>query len=434
MRIIQNISKVVSKLLGIQVEKKDTQYRYISYCVSSSISAGTLLYNTLTQELVQISETELSSLETRAYLIEHWFWVPYEFDDFSLYESIFSCQKGLCSTNGISRFTILPTTHCNARCSYCFENGRPQSTMSDNTAQQVAQFIQRKHDEKPVHLLWFGGEPLVNQRAIKIITSSLSDMNIPFYSSMVTNGYLFNPNNIKEAAVSWNLKLVQITLDGREEEYNKTKQYVNANANPYQTILSNIEGLLHENIRVKIRLNISSNNSSALLLLVDELYSRFGSNALLNIYAAFLEELKNTLSEMDVQQYIYLQSKISGYGYAATATPLVQSLPLNRCMADDPASIVINPDGYLSKCEYAYHHDWCGHVSSDIVYKDISPTWLRHIYPTDSCNTCQLRPLCYPLAGCVDSGFCSDTIKRIKMFELQQKMFYKYRNSVDKQK
>ncbi|MCQ2422584.1 MAG: 4Fe-4S cluster-binding domain-containing protein [Lachnospiraceae bacterium] len=432
MKILQNISKVVSKLLENQVEKKDTQYRYISYCVSSSIPGGMLLYNTLTQELLQVSNDELTTSNTKAFLVEHWFLVPLEFDDYSLYDNLYSCLSSLHSEKGIGKYTILTTTHCNARCAYCFENNRIQSSMTDDTAQLVSQFIQRNHNGKPVLLRWFGGEPLVNQRAIEIITRSLSESDIPYYSSMVTNGYLFNHNNIKEAATKWHLKQVQITLDGCEKEYNQTKNYVNAVGSPYQTVLTNIDGLLHENIHVEIRLNISQSNPPELMRLVDELSDRFGSNDLLNIYPSFLVELKSSLSEKEIQQYASLQNRISDAGYAASKASLSQSLPLNRCMADDPGSIVINPDGYLSKCEYAYHSDWCGNISSDAINRDIASKWCQRSYPDESCKTCALRPLCLPLRHCVENGSCSKAIKSVRMIDLKQKMYYKYRKSIDK--
>ena len=61
-------------------------------------------------------------------------------------------------------YRILTTTACNARCSYCYENGAVLSTMDPDTAEKTAELIIRNYQTQPTDIVleWFGGEPLLN--------------------------------------------------------------------------------------------------------------------------------------------------------------------------------------------------------------------------------------------------------------------------------
>ena len=59
-----------------------------------------------------------------------------------------------------------------------------------------------------------------------------------------------------------NLSNVQITLDGTEETYNKTKRFIyKDDPSPFKTVIYNIHNLLFNNISVTIRLNVDNNNA-----------------------------------------------------------------------------------------------------------------------------------------------------------------------------
>ena len=94
--------------------------------------------------------------------------------------------------------------------------------MSQEVALKVAKYIAQSDS---IALNWFGGEPLYNIKAIGTITNYLIVHNKEFHSEMTTNGYLFNETVVKKAKELWNLTGVQITLDGTEKIYNKTKNY-----------------------------------------------------------------------------------------------------------------------------------------------------------------------------------------------------------------
>ena len=113
--------------------------------------------------------------------------------------------------------------------------------MSEETGFKVVEFIaDHCGKNRKVTLDWFGGEPTLGIERIDQISRGLREKQIRFTSLMISNGYLFSDELIRRATEIWNLTDIQITLDGTEEIYNRTKAYVNAENNPYHTVLDNI--------------------------------------------------------------------------------------------------------------------------------------------------------------------------------------------------
>ena len=114
----------------------------------------------------------------------------------------------------ITHYTILPTTACNARCYYCFEKGTKVETMTEQTANDVVEFIKKHHGGEKVSILWFGGEPSLCPNRITQISNGLRVNGVKFVSQMISNGYAFDEGLVEEAVNNWNLRFIQITFDG----------------------------------------------------------------------------------------------------------------------------------------------------------------------------------------------------------------------------
>ena len=86
---------------------------------------------------------------------------------------------------------ICPTTLCNFRCPYCYEQlGDDTATMNSSTVTRLVEFIQDHLKGKHLSILWYGGEPLLAFGLIKDITSQIQTLDVDFRSaSIVTNAY-----------------------------------------------------------------------------------------------------------------------------------------------------------------------------------------------------------------------------------------------------
>ena len=376
MQILYQTVKPFDKLLKKQKVRPGQQYRPMFYVVEQAVDEGLLLYNTMTKALLLLTPEEAEIYKTRPtdlpQLIEQWFLVPQLHDDRLLSRQIRDVAKMLkTKSDAITSYTILTTTDCNARCFYCFEKGRSRIPMSSVTALQTADYIIRHCQRKKVSLHWFGGEPLYNKSVITLICQRLKDAGIEYTSRMTSNGYLFNDDIIKEAKDLWNLKKVQITLDGTEKIYNRSKAYIYKGVNAYKRVIENIHRLQDANIRVAIRLNIDMHNVSNLLELVDELHRDFDDPKGISVYLqALFEETKGSQALHDEQKRKFVFGKIKeieerliDYGFSRFFY-LSQEVKTNNCMADSVNSVVIVPNGSIGKCEHYTEDHFVGHIDN----------------------------------------------------------------------
>ena len=420
-----------TKLCGKQRTKQGGPLRFSQFCMRIPCEEGTLLYNTLTGKLLLLDPAESMDGCTTE-LAEDWFLVPEQYDETGRLMQLRSLLAMLNQRKHITNYTILTTTDCNARCFYCYQLGVKRFPMTESAAHEIADYIARSCGGEKVNICWFGGEPLYNPRAIEIISADLKNSGLSFQSRTVSNGFLLDEETAQKAVRDWNLRTVQITLDGTQEIYNRTKAYIDHPENAYARVLSNIEGALKAGINVSIRLNVDRNNAADILCLVDELAERFGGNAKIQVYAALLKDYHTPIHDFATQEeekaiVVALLDKLSAAGLCRPGK-LAERLPYNACMADDDGSVVILPDGQIAKCE---HIDTAGTVGSirggqldDNSVKD----WKRTVMLPE-CRTCPLLPQCINLARCPSvREHCSEAERALKTRQLEAKIMNAYRN------
>lgn len=347
-------------------------------------------------------------------LVAKWFAVPQSHDDRNLAREVRAVGKMLEKrARGFTGYTILTTTDCNARCFYCYEKGRRRIPMTEETAGKVADFILRNSAGGSVRLRWFGGEPLYNKGVIGLICRRLREAGVEFKSSMISNGYLFDEGTVAEAVGLWNLKKVQITLDGTEEVYNRSKAYIYREGSPYRRVLGNIHRLLEAGIRVSVRLNVDRHNAEDLFSLADILAGEFGGNPLFTVYSHALFEIGETLAlpRSDARRRevfdarMRLQEKLVRNGIAKPGR-LPRKLKLNRCMADNDASVIILPDGHLGRCEHYSDDHWSGSLDSPEQDAAVLAAFKELRKEIDACAECPIYPDCYRLVLCEETAHC----------------------------
>ena len=117
---------------------KGEAYTRSCFCLSLPCQDGTLLYQTMTGEMVLLESDETIDDKLEE-LVRHGFYVPAGFDEHKLARDARRVVAMLDSNkSSITGFTVLTTTDCNARCFYCFEMGKRRFSMSEETAHDVA--------------------------------------------------------------------------------------------------------------------------------------------------------------------------------------------------------------------------------------------------------------------------------------------------------
>ena len=409
--------------------------RLLRYCVEAPVEDGVLLFNLLTREMVLLTAEEWQNRFENEYLKSHWFIVPGNCNDKEYADLVRWVLINKQRKNGpITGYTIFPTTDCNARCFYCFELGRSRIPMSEDTAHKVVRYIADHCDGEKVKLSWFGGEPLFNQAAIDIICDGLREKGIEFTSFAVSNGYLFDEETVETAVADWNLKRVQITLDGTEKVYNKVKAYIYHQGNPYQTVMDNIGRLLDASVNVTIRLNMDMHNAENLLELVDDLASRFGGRKEISVYAHHLFDGDKPMA--DIHSYTEweirdeamcrLNERIEASGLASRSG-LRKTPKSNFCMADSGKSVTILPGGEIGLCEHYSESEFIGHIDQADFDQAVVNSWKERVPDIPECAECFYYPDCLQLKKCASSSVCFEVLRRDHRRKTEKQMLREYR-------
>ena len=400
----------------------------MTYVVQQPVTDGLLLYHTLTCSMVLLQPDEAADLTAQRELIDRWFLVPEDHDDRKLCRQVrqmVALLKPAAKT--ISTCIILPTTGCNARCFYCFEQGAKPVTMTTETASRVVRYIVAHRGNEEVTLRWFGGEPLVNAKIIDQICAELREQGVPFRSEMTTNGYLMDADMVQRARDLWQLQHVVITIDGTEQTYNQVKSYVYRGVNAFERVLQNIGLLTAVGIRVLIRLNVDMYNIGEMGELVELLHQRFGTNA--NLYVSSFVLYGGERSTEDnatlFAQRMQLEQQIAQCGYRFRRR-LQNDIKVNCCWADDNGeSVIIVPDGHLGKCEHCIDREFFGHIDSEERDEAIIRKFKERRAEIEACATCFYYPQCIRLVMC-EKYFCSPEYQQEHLHETMEAMKYEY--------
>ena len=445
MKTIFEPAKPYFKLLGEQKVQAGANYRLMTFVVQAAIDDGLLLLHNMTKEMVLLSQEEQVVFEQRPTnlpeLISHWFLVPEEHDDCQLSLQLRNVARLMePKQTNITGYTVMTTSDCNARCFYCYELGQARRPMTEQTAQQVAEYIIKHSGGEEVSIGWFGGEPLFNKPVINHIANRLKEAGVKYSSTMTSNGFLLDAETVKEAHDLWNLKNVQITIDGTEQTYNRVKAFIYKGVNAYETVMQNIGHLLAADIAVTIRMNIDMHNADDLERLAEELHERFKDDKHLSAYLHLLFEdnakrvgaCNDDKRRLLMEKMRLIEDKLEGWGLFRRHTyePMIKT---GYCMADNDSSVVIQPDGYITKCEHYTDSHHVGHINQakqdaeKIAYFKEKGTMVKEF-----CRKCVKYPDCMFLLSCPNFEECYPEMPQLYENQLREEMKLMYKAHLEK--
>ena len=403
------------KILG-KPKSSETGLRWMTYVLSQKVEGGVLLFHVLTRELLLLTSEEYARWDSLTELRDKWFLVPEDLKDQKYADQLrFIWRAMQKKSEHIKNYTIFTTTDCNARCFYCYELGRSRIPMGESVARKAAAYI-AKHcgEEKKVRLSWFGGEPLFNKEVIDIICRELAEQGIEYESNVISNGYLFGAETVQQAIEKWNLKWVQIAMDGTEEIYNRSKAYIyKEESSPYQVVMKNIGHLLDAGVHVSVRMNMDKHNAENLFVLTDELHELFAGRKNLTAYSHMLFTFagpKEQIRAAEDRQELFLQrqrlrDKLIAYGMWKMHT-LKKNNAVNKCMADSRNSLTILPNGDLGLCEHYSDDNYVGHIDTEELDQVMVESFREQWPATKECERCFYYPECIRLKKCEEQREC----------------------------
>jgi uncharacterized protein len=325
---------------------------------------GHILYNSVTQTLLQIPEDDIVNIlslknnpdsyinfEDKEFLLDSKIIVENEYDDLALHA--YKILKTRYNPTSMS-LTIAVTRDCNFNCAYCYEEDRVAIYLNEQTGNAIIEFIKKNKNLKSLFVVWYGGEPLLNYAGIKRLTSKIKDLNIEYAAMIVTNGYLLTEDKANEFE-NLSIHKVQVTIDGEEYIHNARRPLKNGKET-YRTIIANMKKLLelNPNILIDVRTNIDRTNSDTYSRFNTMLKANFGTDRV-RPYTGFVSDMLSSgcisddkdMSNRDTRVNFFIKNFEENHVNIKNFMPSVQ---LSTCIANNLTGFVIGPEGELYKC------------------------------------------------------------------------------------
>jgi uncharacterized protein len=208
--------------------------------------------------------------------LENGFVVPADFSEVEDAENNYRDKN----TGSTILITITTTTICNMDCPYCFEVHKPSVVLKDNALfLNIKNYVSSMILQSPgkydsLSITWYGGEPLINIKAIQELTPILleisMDYNLSYSAGIITNGIYLSNENTSILTEECFIDMFQVTIDGPAHIHNKNRPLKGKNQQNYSKILSNLASL-PESARLTLRLNMDKEVASGIDELFDDL-------------------------------------------------------------------------------------------------------------------------------------------------------------------
>lgn len=418
----------VCVLLGKQkLPEEGVRIRRSRFAYCTYADGKYLLFHTLTRELLAIQPHEINLFaddrllpgsvlqqEPAAKLYGHHFLVPEGTTEYQTYlelKELLVLKEEL--PKGITHYVILPTTTCNAKCFYCFEQGMRVQKMSPETVEDTLRFIlsHKPEGQNKIHIHWFGGEPMCAADHIDRISDGLAEAGIKYTAEMTSNGSLFTEKLAQKAAEKWKIGKIQITLDGMAEEYAKRKRFSDAVSEPFETVTANIHRLIAAGICVTVRLNADENNLGEMFRVTDFLRDSFSAEEKKRLLVYCHSLFGQSADGLDAcpagsgtdaleARVLEINDYIQRQGLAAHDLGPLFTLKSHYCMVTAPeCNVLIGAEGQLFACDAMPENMRTGDVRTGIDPE----AWERAAAPCkvrEECRECVFLPQCTEFDRC----------------------------------
>ena len=306
--------------------------------------------------------------------------------------------------------TLIPTLECNFECPYCFAKtgGAYITPTVSNSIVALVKQLSSNNKSTLLNISWMGGEPLLNFKAIQLLTRKLKIPDVRINARLITNGYLMTKEKIEQFK-NLHITYVQVTVDGLEEEHNLTRIHKEGK-NTFVKIIENIDAFFsiynqENSVALNIRVNLDRTKDYVKKFI--EVYSFFKSRypyKNLFISPGFIEDIRangfNTNCEFDraaIKDFFkeLIQAGVMEYS-------LYPKNKIYECAVRSKTDFVIGPTGEIYSCwENIGHKESIVGQLNDKGIPEINneTSYYRYLadadYLTDeACLNCFFLPIC----------------------------------------
>ena len=240
---------------------------------------------------------------------------------------------------------------------------------------------------------------------------------INFASYIITNGSLINKTMVTRKYKKWKVRDVQITLDGKAETYANRKNYQPQIKDVFDKILTNIELLAQNMIRVHIRLNVDRENMEEILAVQSMLDERFCDFEDVTYYPAFLTGVGLDLTENEKLEFLRRMIAQCHDPKNMNMARRFFSMPkYHPCMRNDMRSFSVDTNGNIYACEhFVGRKEYSFSTLSNYDESFNADRYKLRIAAT--CKSCVFLPKC--MGGCAANRLSGDEPCMIEKYLLQ---------------
>ncbi len=342
-------------------------------------------------------------------LIEARFLVPEDLDESAYCAHIAALLRAGIRNKGANAYTILPTLGCNARCTYCYEQGLPRMVMTPETAEQVIRFILKTHTRPEVLLHWFGGEPLMGEKIIDRICEGLREAGLAYKSHMVSNGSLITPAIIRKMTETWNLTKIQISMDGNEPDYIDRKSYP-VYRDYYHRVMENVGRLSEAGIGVTVSCNVDEENWGGVPQFLEDLFRTVTNKENVSIEFSPLFDVRHGENDVSMGKKILSARSLveaAGLPYPPNMKNALLFRPW-RCKAAAGLPCIW-PDGSLYTCATIAPDGRYGDIWHGVTDEAAREKYTRMDRMREKCRACPYLPNCTTYEHCpIEDRHCRE--------------------------
>ncbi|MFI6603934.1 radical SAM protein [Nonomuraea sp. NPDC050536] len=257
----------------------------------------------------------------------------------------------------------MPTAYCNMTCSYCGQEHRKGSVQSDLVEKTIARVTSAfaAPSSKRVHVVWFGGEPLLGLRVLREMSSAFlwasQRYGKSYGASVVTNGSLLSDRTLQTLVEECHVRSIEVTLDGPAAIHDSRRTKRNGTGS-FRKIVRLLSSTVREakwpSLRLGIRVNIDRENEAHVSELIADLACYGFGHPRVELHLAPVHSWGNDVSAVEMEAKMYSQRECEWLRQAhdlGIDAVLLPTVPVQTtCLATSTFGELIDPGGGVYSC------------------------------------------------------------------------------------
>ncbi|PXX76196.1 radical SAM/SPASM domain-containing protein [Dielma fastidiosa] len=168
------------------------------------------------------------------------------------------------------RVYLINSFRCNMNCIYCFEHNKTFDIMPNDIKHQTIEYIKKLSEQNFITLVFYGGEPLLEENYAFIEDFLKLHLNNVEYE-FITNGLGIDNYFSLLSKYRHQISCFTITLDGPKKIHDKRRIFRNGS---FELIINNVKMLVENEFYVKLRVNLDYDNIAYLSELCEEIENK----------------------------------------------------------------------------------------------------------------------------------------------------------------